>query len=153
MGPDMGRMRLNIVFAVGLATTALSAAATAPASAAAPPSVLVVGPDHASCPTSQFRHIQEAIDAARPGATVQICPGTYVEGSGVRGSDALTIRKDLTLAGAGSDQVTIEPRNSPSSGGQIAEASPDIRDVRGDIIAAIYTLTLPDTVRSAVVTA
>src|SRR5262245_7730643 len=122
----MRRMRLSYVLALGLVATGLSAAVPAVARAAGPPSVLVVGTSHASCPDSEFRHIQDAINAARPGATVQICPGTYVEGSGVRGSDALSIRKDLTLAGAGSDQVTIEPRNSPSSDGQIAGEHPDI---------------------------
>jgi hypothetical protein len=42
------------------------------------------------CP---FRSIQAAIDAAAPGATIDICPGTYRED--------LTIAKDLTLVGAG----------------------------------------------------
>jgi hypothetical protein len=147
----MGRKRLSIVVTCGLGAMALSAAVPA-AHAAGPPSVLVVGTSHASCPRAQFRDIQSAVNAARPGATISICPGTYVEGSGARGSNALTIRKDLTLAGAGSDQVTIEPRNSAVAGGQIAEASPDIRDGQGDIIAAIGTVRDPVTVRISGVT-
>jgi predicted outer membrane repeat protein len=40
-----------------------------------------------------FAAVQEAIDAAVDGATIAICPGTYVE--------RLIISKDLTLVGAG----------------------------------------------------
>ena len=69
--------------------------------------------------------------------TVLICPGTYVEGTGLQGTNALTISKDLTLIGAGGDQVTVEPRKSPASGGQIATANPDIRAGKGDILAAV----------------
>jgi pectin methylesterase-like acyl-CoA thioesterase len=63
------------------------------------------------CSNGPFRNIQPAVDAARPGDTVQICPGTYVEGTGVQGSNALTIAKDLTLSGTGADQVRIEARH------------------------------------------
>lgn len=148
----MRRLRLSYVLALGLVAAGLSAAVPAAARAAGPPSVLVVGTSHARCPAAHFRHIQDAVNAAPPGATVQICAGTYVEGSGVRGSDALSIRKDLTLAGAGSDQVTIEPRNNPSAGGQIAEEHPDIRDGSGDIIAAIGSVQDPVTVHISGVT-
>jgi hypothetical protein len=147
----MGRIRLSLVVALGLAAAGLSAAVPAHA-ASPPPSLLVVGADHASCPAAHYRHIQDAINAVRPGGTVLICPGTYVEGDGTRGSDALTIKKDLTLAGAGSDQVTIEPRNNASSGGQIAEASADIRNGRGVIVAAIGSVRDPVTVRISGVT-
>jgi hypothetical protein len=74
---------------------------------------------------------------------VKICPGTYVEGSGQRGSSALTITKSLALVGAGAGQVTVKPRND---GGQIAEDSPDIRDGKGDIVAVTGTSGSPVTV-------
>jgi hypothetical protein len=90
-----------------------------------------------------YATIQSAVDAANAGDTVNVCPGTYVEGSGQPGSNALTITKSLTLAGAGADQVTIKPRDN---GGQIAEDSPDIRDGKGDIIAVTGSGGSPVTV-------
>jgi hypothetical protein len=77
--------------------------------AAARPSALRV------CSNGPFRTIQSAVDAARSGDTVQVCAGTYVEGSGAQGSNALTITKDLTISGAGADQVRIEARKGGPS--------------------------------------
>jgi len=85
------------------------------------------------CSNGPFHTVQSAIDAARPGDTVQICAGTYVEGNGAQGSNALTITKDLTLSGAGADQVRIEARH----GAQLAESSPDIHSGKGVLIAVI----------------
>ena len=48
---------------------------------------------------------------------------------------ALTISKDLTLAGAGADLVTIEPTPSARTG--IAGDDPNLRDGKGDIIAVL----------------
>jgi hypothetical protein len=67
-----------------------------------------------------------------PGDTIRICAGTYVEGSGDRGSNALTIDKNVNLVGDGGDVVTVEPRNH---GGQIAESAPDVHHGRGDLVA------------------
>ncbi|MBO0813975.1 MAG: hypothetical protein J2P30_02310, partial [Actinobacteria bacterium] len=108
--------------------------------AGSPPKTLTVGNCGAG---TSFTTIQSAVDAARPGDTVNICPGTYAEGSGQPGSSALTIGKSLTLAGAGAGQVTIKPRNS---GGRIAADNPDIRDGKGDIIAVTGTSGSPVTV-------
>ncbi|MBS3788379.1 right-handed parallel beta-helix repeat-containing protein [Candidatus Bipolaricaulota bacterium] len=47
----------------------------------------------------QFGSIQEAIDAADPGATVEIKPGTYEEN--------LNVNKDLTIEGDGKEKVQI----------------------------------------------
>lgn len=61
------------------------------------------GPSHAAAsrltvPT-QFSTIQSAIDAAHPGDTIRILPGTYVE--------QLTIAKDLNIAGSGAGSTRI----------------------------------------------
>ena len=73
-------------------------------------STLTVAPkDSNECPRADFHSIQEAIDAAKPGDTVSVCAGTYVEGDADPGSNALTIGHDLNLQGAGADQVTVVP--------------------------------------------
>src|SRR5262245_23707104 len=141
MGHTVGRKWLTLVVASAAATWGL--AATSPAQAAGPPTTLTVGQDQATCPGAQFDKIQAAINAARPGATVHICPGTYVEGNGLRGTNALTITKDLTLEGAGASQVTIEPRHNPASHGQIAATHPDIRSGKGDILAVVGKVQSP----------
>jgi hypothetical protein len=141
------RRKLTASFAATLAVAGIGLSAGAPAHAAgSPPKTLTVGDcsDGAS-----FATIQSAVDAAHPGDTVNICPGTYAEGSGQPGSNGLTITKSLTLAGAGAGQVTIKPRNN---GGMIAESSPDIRDGKGDIIAVAGTSASPVTVHISGVT-
>jgi hypothetical protein len=40
---------------------------------------VVVGPTDGSCPTAFFSRIQNAVDAAPPGTTIVLCPGTYAE--------------------------------------------------------------------------
>jgi hypothetical protein len=92
---------------------------------------LIVEPTKSSeCPGARYHSIQSAIDDAKKGDTVFVCAGTYAEGNGGRGSNALTITKDLDLRGAGADQVTVQPRKSPKSGGQIADNQPNVRDAR-----------------------
>jgi hypothetical protein len=143
-----GRRKLTASFAAVLAVAGICLASGAPAHAASPPPrTLTVG----NCSVgASFSTIQSAVDAARLGDTVKICPGTYVEGSGQPGSNALTITKSLTRAGSGAGQVTIKPRNN---GGQIAEDNPDIRDGKGDIIAVTGTSGSPVTVHISGVTA
>src|SRR5215470_2001716 len=136
-----GRRKLTASFAAVLAAAGIGVASGAPAHAASPPPrTLMVGNCSAG---ASFPAIQPAVDAAHAGDTVKICPGTYVEGSGQPGSNALTITKSLTLAGAGAGQVTIKPRDN---GGRIAEDSPDIRDGKGDLIAVTGTSGSPVTV-------
>jgi Right handed beta helix region len=60
-----------------------------PAIAAQPPQ-LVVDDDKVECPNAAFTRIQDAVDAASPGATIRVCKGTYVE--------QLAIGKPLTIA-------------------------------------------------------
>jgi hypothetical protein len=66
------RSRSLAAFAFLSASLALSSAAQA--------STLAVDDDGVECPTAPYRSIQSAVDAARPGDTVAVCPGDYVEG-------------------------------------------------------------------------
>jgi Bacterial Ig domain len=104
---------------------------------------LSVDDDHADCPAAAYSSIQAAVDAAAPNDTVVICPGTYAEGSGAVGTNALTIEKNLTLRGAGADLVTITPRSTVPVGGRIMEDAPDLRNGVGDIIAVDGTPSQP----------
>lgn len=54
---------------------------------------LVVDDDKVECPNAAFTRIQDAVDAASPGATIRVCKGTYVE--------QVAIGKPLTIAADG----------------------------------------------------
>jgi hypothetical protein len=117
---------------------ALGALVAAPAAQAA---TLSVDEDKMDCPSAQYTSIQAAIAAAQPGDTIAVCPGTYAEGPGTPGSNALTIDKSLTLKGAGADRVRVKPASD-----RIAEDAPDIRNGVGDVLAVNGTPALPVTV-------
>lgn len=137
-------------FAVLLAITA--ALIAAPAAGAA---TITVDDDGAQCPAAQFQKIQNAIDNAITGDTIAVCPGTYVEGNGGVGTDALIVSfKNLTIKGAGADLVTIQPKRTTATGGQIASNSApnDLRDGFGDIVAVIGSKAIPATVNISGVT-
>jgi hypothetical protein len=106
-------------------------------------STVTVDDDHAECPAAGFTSVQAAVDAAKSGDTVIICPGKYAEGTGAVGTNALTINKSLTLKGAGANLVTITPKSSGPASGQIMEATPDLRNGLGDIIAIVGTPSQP----------
>jgi len=126
----------------------LGALVAAPGASAA---TLSVDDDGRDCPAASFARVQDAVDAAHPGDVVAICPGTYPEGSGAPGTNALTIAKSLTLKGAGADLVRITPR--PPAGGRIADpADLDVRDGVGDLVSVVGTPVLPVTANIAGVT-
>ncbi len=127
---------------VALVAVMGSLAFTASAGAA----TLAVDDDGADCPAAPYTSIQAAVDAAAPGDTVTVCAGAYAEGTGQVGTNALTITKSLTLKGAGADLVSISPRASSPVGGRIMEATPDLRNGVGDIVAVVGGPTRPITV-------
>ena len=67
-----------------------------------------------------YGSIQEAIDAAAKGDTIQVCTGEFIE--------ALEIGQDITLVGAGADVTTIDARGG---GAVIAVGSGVSIDVSG----------------------
>lgn len=144
----MGRRSLAFLFAIVVVLAA------APAATAA---TLTVDDDGAQCPGAGYTKIQNAIDAAFNGDTIAVCPGTYVEGIGAPGSNALTIsNKSLDIRGAGADLVAIQPKRTTPTSGQIADTntSPalNIRNGVGDIVSIIGTKPNPVTVNISGVT-
>lgn len=111
--------------------------------ASAGAATLAVDDDRADCPAAPYTSIQAAVDAAAPGDTVTVCAGDYAEGTGAVGTNALTIRKPLTLKGAGADLVRISPKASGVARGRILEETPDIRNGVGDIVAVVGAPTKP----------
>jgi len=59
-----------------------------------------VDDDFRDCPNADFNRIQDAINAASPGDTIMVCPGTYVE--------CLVIEKSLTLKGTGRGKSVVQ---------------------------------------------
>ena len=110
---------------------------------------LYVDDNGQQCPAATFTSIQSAVDAAVMGDTVVVCNGTYSEGSGAQGTNGLTITKSISIRGAGADKVTIKPT---VSGGQIAAASPVLRDGVGNIVSVNGTPEDPLTVNISGVT-
>ena len=121
-------------------------AARASASAA----TLTVDNDRKNCPNAGYTRIRDAIGAAHSGDTIVVCAGTYVEGPGSTGSNALQITKSLSIRGRGADRVTIEPNGG--SGKRIADADPDLRSGRGVIVLAKGDKDSPITVHISGVT-
>jgi hypothetical protein len=95
----------------GALVFALTALIAAPASA----KTLAVGQDP-QCPRAQFTSIQSAVDNARPGDTVNVCPGTYAE--------QVTVAKPLTLRAAGDPTAGACLTRSPADPSEKAIIDP-----------------------------
>jgi parallel beta-helix repeat protein len=74
-------------------------------------SALTVDDDNVQCPTAAFTTIQSAVDAAAPGATIEVCRGTYPESVTIgAGKDDLSLVSTTTAAALvnGAEPFTIE---------------------------------------------
>lgn len=125
------------------AVTALALAASAVAGGTASAATLTVDDDAADCPAATYRSIQSAVDAAADNDTVVVCAGDYAEGTGAIGTNALTITKNLTLKGAGADLVSISPKATTPTGGQIFDPVADLRSGIGNIVSVVGSPTRP----------
>jgi nitrous oxidase accessory protein NosD len=78
---------------------------------------LLVDDDRVECPTAAFTSIQDAINAAKAGSLIRVCPGTYRE--------QLSINKSLSIEGDNGAMVlpvNMVANTSGSSGAPIAAA-------------------------------
>lgn len=96
----MSRWLTKVAAAVAI-SLALAPGALGSSAQAAPPK-----PGPLVVPT-QFRTIQAAVDAAAPGATIQVLAGAYTE--------QVRIAKSLTIVGAGMDSTVIRMPSAPRS--------------------------------------
>lgn len=79
---------------------------------------LLVDDDTAQCPSAPFRRIQDAIDAAATGDTVEVCPGTYAEQLRIgQGKNGLTVRATTP------QQAIIRPPEALANLGSISLVS------------------------------
>jgi hypothetical protein len=99
-----------LVGLIGLVTPTAAVAAT-----------LIVDDDLA-CPGATFTTIQDAVNAASPGDTIEVCAGTYPEAA----VGPLTINKSLTVLGAQDGVDARGPRGAESI----------IADIQGTSVAA-----------------
>src|ERR1700677_2440962 len=94
----------------GAAMLVVGLIATAATASPRPPATLYVGAGHSSsghrsgCNHAGFSTISAAVVAARSGATIIVCPGTYVED--------VTVEKPLTIEGR---SATVAPAVGDSS--------------------------------------
>ncbi|WP_149827485.1 hypothetical protein [Streptomyces tailanensis] len=94
---------------------AAAAALTATPSRAAQ-TELLVDDDGVQCPAATFTSIQAAVDAALPGATIRVCPGTY--------NEVVTANKaDLQLVGPSAPSGCTQPAAPNPATQAIVQAS------------------------------
>jgi parallel beta-helix repeat protein len=84
--------KLTIIATLALLVGLFSLGSTA---TAAPSKVLVVDDNGVECRNAQYTSIQAAVNAASPGATIKVCPGTYMEQVTIpAGKNGLTLRSE-----------------------------------------------------------
>jgi hypothetical protein len=126
-------MRRKVLsFVSALALLGLPVSLTVPVGRAA--GVIVVGQNGVLCPGAQFAKIQDAVDAASAGDSIQICPGTYIE--------QVSISKPLQING--NNGAIIRPNNIVANSTGVAS---------GQAIAAIILVqdTTGVTIRNVIV--
>jgi Right handed beta helix region len=101
---------LSPVLALALLT--LGGSVTPPVGHAA--MVIIVGQNGRLCPGAQFAKIQDAVNAASAGDSIQICPGTYIE--------QVSITKPLQLNG--NNGAIIRPANVAANSTGLASGQP-----------------------------
>ena len=115
-------MKLVAIAALAISLYATSQDASAAPSRPGPPAIVV--------PTD-YPTIQAAIDAAKPGRTVQVLAGTYTE--------QISISKDLAIVGAGMDTTIIR---APGTLVPNTLGSPSIVEVYGGARVSMSGLTV-----------
>jgi len=104
--------RKVLLFVSGLAFFALPVFVASSVARAA--TVIVVGQNAALCPGAQFAKIQDAVNAASAGDSIQICPGTYAE--------QVSVTKPLQLNG--NNGAIIRPSNVAANSTGVASGQP-----------------------------
>jgi len=110
------RRRLLVAACAGACLISAVSAAAAPAlkdkDDDAP--ILLVDDDKVQCPTAAFTKIQDAVNAAPPGATIRVCPGTY--------NEQVSIAKKLTIRG--DNGAVVMPSNMVMNTSSLATGEP-----------------------------
>ncbi len=110
---------------------------------------IVVGQNAAVCPGAQFAKIQDAVNAASPGDTIQICPGVYAEQVSI--SKALQVNGNngaiLRPNGAAANSTGL-PSGQPIAAILLIENTTDVtvRNVTIDAVDADINACAPDLV-------
>ena len=125
------RIALLSIAAVVMTLIALPTAAIA--------ATLVVDDDNVECPAATFVTIQDAVNAASAGDTIQVCAGLYPEIA----PGPLTINKTVTLLGA---QANVDARTR-------AGAESIIDDLQGTSVSASNVVIDGFTVQNSMVAA
>ncbi len=132
-GHRAGRRLTGVVATIA----ALPLVLVAPWPAAAAGGVLVVDRDGAQCGNARFTSIQAAVDAARPGAVIQVCPDLYAE--------AVVVDKPLRLMGSPEAMERVDCFGAaPGRPDDVDPARHVVVDPPGDGYAVAVSLRAPD---------
>jgi parallel beta-helix repeat protein len=98
-------------------------------------STFVVDDDRKQCPNADFTRIQDAVDAAKSGDTIKVCPGNYPE--------RVTVTKTLKLLGAKHGKDGRHRTLSSSGESVVAGARPFILGADDIVLDGFTVLTEP----------